>query len=494
MLELLQKRLHDTGLHNVAAHHIAFQQQTLTPRSRAFHDCRKRTVASSPVRDMFITQTFALVLDAYRELNSRKLFWISVAISGLIVLIFAAVGIDQNGVVIFWAHFPNTQINTRFLDRGVAYKTIFEDLGINIWLTWAAPGLALISTASLFPDFLAGGAIDLYLSKPIGRLRLFLTKYVSGLLFVALQIIVFCVASFLVIGVRGGVWERAIFVSVPLTVLFFSYLYAVMVFFGIVTRSTIASLLLTLLVWGGTVAVHLTERSTLQFSLAKQMEAQAADRQVQNFRTEIDHLTQAGAHLPDPASTRPSSYQEVQLRAAEGSLEQAKQDREEITDSFASWHRAAQVAEWPLPKTTLTYDLMKRMLGQRMRLHREPPDDRFDDGGPDGSSSDRNTGDPNTGDPNTGDRNTGDPTAGNRDPGGRNQIGDPRSNENRGAGGNLLAGRRFGLNVWMFLRRADAEADRIEQGRSAFYVIGTSLLFELALGVWTCFIFCRRDF
>ena len=413
---------------------------------------------------MIFTQTAALLLDAYRELNSRKLFWISIALSGLIVLVFAAVGIDQNGVVIFWAHFPNTQINTRFLDRGVAYKTIFEDLGINIWLTWAAPGLALISTASLFPDFLAGGAIDLYLSKPVGRLRLFLTKYLCGLLFVTLQIIVFCAASFIVIGIRGGVWEKGIFVAVPLTVLFFSYLYAVAVFFGIVTRSAIASLLLTLLVWGGTVAVHLTERSTLQFSLAKQLEAQAADRQVAGYGNEVNNLIQAGARLPDSASTRPNSYQDVQLRAAEGSLNQATLDRSEITDSFAAWHRVAQVAEWPLPKTTLTYDLTKRVLGQRMRLHREPPDDQSGDAGPDGFRNDRD---------------------GNRD---------ALSNENNSAGRNASQGRRFGINVWMFLRHADAQADRIEQGRSAVYIVGSSLLFELVVCIWSCYLFCRRDF
>ena len=69
----------------------------------------------------------------------------------------------------------------------------------------------MISTASLFPDFLAGGAVDLYLSKPISRLRLFLFKYSCGLLFVALQIGCFCLASFLVIGLRGMPGNRDCF-------------------------------------------------------------------------------------------------------------------------------------------------------------------------------------------------------------------------------------------------------------------------------------------
>ncbi|MBV8779885.1 MAG: hypothetical protein JO353_00675, partial [Phycisphaerae bacterium] len=191
---------------------------------------------------MFLTQTATLLVDAYRELNARRLFWISMIISAVIVLIFAAVGINDTGFTILWKQIPNDTINTRFIDRATAYKTLFENLGVNWWLTWGATLLALVSTASTFPDFLTGGAIDLYLSKPISRLRLFITKYLTGLLFVTLQVIAFCLASFFVLGFRGGVWVPAVFIAVPLVVLFFSYLYCVMTFFGILTRSTIASL------------------------------------------------------------------------------------------------------------------------------------------------------------------------------------------------------------------------------------------------------------
>src|SRR5205085_9269224 len=104
---------------------------------------------------------------------------------------------------------------------------MFSELGVGIWLTFAALILAIVSTASLFPDLITGGAIDLYLSKPISRLRLILTKYATGLLFVALQVLVFCAASFLVIGLRGGVWEPRLFLAVPIVLCFFSYLFCI---------------------------------------------------------------------------------------------------------------------------------------------------------------------------------------------------------------------------------------------------------------------------
>ena len=126
---------------------------------------------------------------------------------------------------------------------------MFQLLGVQYWLGWIAMILAVISTASIFPDLMTGGSIDLYLSKPIGRLRLFLTKYAAGMVFVALQVAVFSGASFLVIGFRGGSWEPRLFLAIPLVVCMFSYLWSVCVLVGVMTRSTLAAALVTLIVW-----------------------------------------------------------------------------------------------------------------------------------------------------------------------------------------------------------------------------------------------------
>ena len=87
------------------------------------------------------------------------------------------------------------------------------------------------------------------LSKPIGRSRLFLLKFLTGLLFAAIQVTVFTVASFLVIGIRGGDWEPWLFVAIPLVVLFYSYLFAVQAVIGLLTRSVIASVIGVMFFW-----------------------------------------------------------------------------------------------------------------------------------------------------------------------------------------------------------------------------------------------------
>ena len=195
-----------------------------------------------------MSATLAIFLDAYRGIKARKMFWIVLAISLLVVVSFAALGIDESGLTVgpWGLKFGPT---TNDLDPGVFYKSLFVGLGIEFWLSWIATILALVSTAGIFPSLMASGSIDLLVSRPIGRWRLFLTQYSAGLLFVTLQIAIFCVASFLVIGVRGGLWEPGLFLAIPIVVCFFSYLYCVCALLGVVTRSTVASLLLTLLFW-----------------------------------------------------------------------------------------------------------------------------------------------------------------------------------------------------------------------------------------------------
>ncbi len=210
-------------------------------------------------------QTLAILLDACRGLRSKWLFWISLWLSGLVVLCFLFLGIDERGLTIVVWHFDHPWLNTRNIEPATLYKWLFSNLGIGIWLSWVGTILALISTAGMFPDLVAGGSIDLMVSRPIGRLRLFFTQYAAGLLFVTLQATIFSAASFVVLGLRGGVWEPGLFVAVPVMVVFFSYLFSVCVLVGVRTRSTVAALLLTLLFWVGVWAVAASENTLLMF-------------------------------------------------------------------------------------------------------------------------------------------------------------------------------------------------------------------------------------
>lgn len=296
-----------------------------------------------------MTQTLAIFLDAYRDLNSRKLFWLAVGLSLLGVLLVGSLGIDSTGVSVLWFHIDSQFVNTGFITPGTFYKIIFQNLGINVWLTWLAAILALISTASIIPELLASGSIDMMLSKPISRARLFLTRWVTGLFFAAIQAAVFVTASFLVIGVRGGAWEPELFVAVPAVVVFFSYLYCFCALVGVLTRSTVASLLLTLVFWLGVFALQEGEQFVNRGRIASSMEIEALEGLIES------RLAKNADADVDPLRTE---------------LEAARRASERWSQLY--WPAYAVVTV--LPKTNETTDWLQRRLVARASF-RPPPDE-----------------------------------------------------------------------------------------------------------------------
>lgn len=87
-------------------------------------------------------------------------------------------------------------------------------LGVFYFLTdWWTSGvgivLALITCSSIFPEMILQGGIDALLSKPITRGKLFLTKYLSGLLFAGSLAVVLAAVAWLCIRWKWatGTWK-----------------------------------------------------------------------------------------------------------------------------------------------------------------------------------------------------------------------------------------------------------------------------------------------
>ncbi len=203
----------------------------------------------------------AMLLDSYRELNSKKLFWVILVISAMVVLTYASIGFDETGMSMFFGlwHTENELLTKGSFMSSLLYRSIFSTFMVGIWLAWIATILALVSTTTIFPDFVTGGAIDLVLSKPIRRVTVFFMKFATSLLFVLLQVTLFCVGVFLCMGIRLGDWEWKIFAAIPVVTLFFSYLFSVNVLFGVWTRSALAALLITMVLWTSLWSVNQAE-------------------------------------------------------------------------------------------------------------------------------------------------------------------------------------------------------------------------------------------
>ena len=148
-----------------------------------------------------------ILMDSYRSLKAQKLFKTVLVLSLLVIVGYASFGFNEDGLSLF---FGAVQIENDYFKAGTPlattlYMGIFSAFIVSLWLGWVATVLALISTSSIYPQFLSQGSVELVMSKPIRRTTMFIAKYVGGLLFVILQVGLFCLGAFLVVGGRVGV-------------------------------------------------------------------------------------------------------------------------------------------------------------------------------------------------------------------------------------------------------------------------------------------------
>jgi len=311
-----------------------------------------------------LTQTTAMLVDAYRELNAKKLFWITLVLSGLCVVVFGITGINEEGITALWFTLP-IPVNSNIISPELFYKTAFLNLGIGIWLTWIATVLALVSTAGIFPTLLTGGQIETMLSKPISRTRLFLTKFITGLLFVGLQVSLFCIASILVIGLRGGTWMPEILLAIPVVIVFFSFLFCVMTLFGILTRSTIASLLLTILFWFFLFILNAADQTLVGIHERVKIEATTIEARLVLAEKNaalmyINRAINQGEVVED--SYQPTQEELDSVNVFLPLLRDNHEKKSTLARKLAPWRNGVFIAKTALPKTSETVNLLTRFV------------------------------------------------------------------------------------------------------------------------------------
>lgn len=259
-------------------------------------------------------QTWAILLDSLRELRSRSLFWIALAISVLVSLaLFGLIGFDEKGWHVLWfATNESALLREGTTGQRDLLKWLFGGALLWWWLTLGAIVLALITTANTIPEFVSSGSIDLTLSKPIGRVRLYVVKILSALLFMVLQVTICVSIAYLLAGLRFGYWFHEAWLAVPLVTLQFLYLFGVMSFVGLMTRSPLASLLAVFIFWG---AVSVTQFAANQLEKIT-VESQHTVQNLEKRRTEIRNRAVTENREPYPAErTRISDLEQQAIFA-----------------------------------------------------------------------------------------------------------------------------------------------------------------------------------
>jgi ABC-type transport system involved in multi-copper enzyme maturation permease subunit len=99
------------------------------------------------------------------------------------------------------------------------------------------------------PNMLRKGTVDLLLVKPISRPALIVYKYLGGLSFVFFNAAVLVFTSWVVLGLIMRVWSVYYLASILVLTAYFAVLYSFSVFIGVLTRSQLACILVTMTFW-----------------------------------------------------------------------------------------------------------------------------------------------------------------------------------------------------------------------------------------------------
>lgn len=109
--------------------------------------------------------------------------------------------------------------------------------------------VAILVTAPIIPQMFDPGSLHLLLSKPISRWLLFLSKFIGGCAFIMIGATYLIGGLWLILGTRFGVWDANILLSIPIYLFVFAIYYSVSSLIGIIWRSPIVCIALTIVFW-----------------------------------------------------------------------------------------------------------------------------------------------------------------------------------------------------------------------------------------------------
>ncbi|MEX2116884.1 MAG: ABC transporter permease subunit [Bacteroidota bacterium] len=175
------------------------------------------------------------------------------AIANVIIVFFIfAIDSTDGGISIF---------GNPITPRGIPDFNFVDFLFLNLFSssTFWVLLFGLFATAGLIPAMLEKGTVELYVSKPISRPLLLISRSVGACAGIAFNLVYFSLAIWLIIGVKTGIWHQGfLLASLAVIPLFFFY-YSVVALIALLSNSTGFSIMFALIFWFFSSALHLRE-------------------------------------------------------------------------------------------------------------------------------------------------------------------------------------------------------------------------------------------
>jgi ABC-type transport system involved in multi-copper enzyme maturation permease subunit len=211
--------------------------------------------------------TRALLEDAFYQVLDNKIFRL------LLILVLALVapayliefGKDEVTLLYGWSSIPYADV-LRFLRvppgsiPSIDFQTkviqTYQSLLVDTIVGNMGMAVCVSATAFFVPHMLEKGSADILFSKPVSRRTLLLSRYFAGLLFVGILSVFLIVGIYFGLVVVSGYNDPGFLWGVFTLIYLFGILHAFSTAVGVFTRSTVAAILLTLVLFMTSGCVH----------------------------------------------------------------------------------------------------------------------------------------------------------------------------------------------------------------------------------------------
>ncbi len=209
--------------------------------------------------------TIAIIRDTFREAFARRIFWGFFACCTLLLLFLMfimRIDVVQGAVAtvtVFGRNGPSTDLQQMVPQAQSVIAMI---------LYFAGTALACFASAGLVSAVFEQGRIELLLSKPVSRIHLLLGRYAGNVLVVAANIVYLVFGSWIIFGIKTGVWGAQFPLSSLCTIFIFSVFLAIIVLIGVLWDSAAIAIMASFAVM--IVTPILAQKSSLERLLSSE--------------------------------------------------------------------------------------------------------------------------------------------------------------------------------------------------------------------------------
>lgn len=207
----------------------------------------------------------ALLEDARQQVLDNTVFRLLVILTAVPILLTFVVGFREDHISLLWGfktfeYEPILEVFgglTRYEHPNELFIQRVQQIAVAFLGGTVGVIFCIAATAFFTPRTLEKGAADTLFAKPVSRISVLLSRYFAGILFVGLVAVVMVVGMYLGLLLNSGYNDPGFLWGVVTLMYLYSLLHAFSVFVAVLTRSSTAAILLTLILFVVSGSVHL---------------------------------------------------------------------------------------------------------------------------------------------------------------------------------------------------------------------------------------------